>query len=918
MSTLQKNLLLALVYSGVGVVFLNIAHPGFAMPLFPPAGIALAALILFGIRLWPGVLLGSLLLEIMETLYLGVPQGWWGLFGIVPVQLGQALAGYGLTRRWTDFRGRHMLRLTLLIAPLCCLCGVVPAMWILHASGLIAPAELWTSGLLWWLGDVLGILLFMPLMFIFFGQPRDYWRPLLVSVALPVGVTLALLIIAFVYVLNEEHNLLKARFERDTQQMAATLNRYLANEEEMLFALGRLMRLLPELSDRDWQAAVRAWMARHPGARGFAWAPYVRHDERAAFEAKMRRAGHLNFAIRDAKGNPAPKAEAYLPYTHLTSLPAAGERNFLGQDASAWLVARQVWAEGLPRATDGKPLPIRGWEDGAEIVLYHLAPTEKGARNPWLGLVAGTLNANELLASVLPRETEGLEACLVDKDGDVARYLTGARGCETPEWRRGYFFFSYPLTLADRKGALYTRAPYTLRLNRWGWDVWASMVASALMVALLSAFLLTHSHNLQRSHTQTCRRLAQLRAFSERLQEQTEVLLWTQRAFRMGSWEIHADGRFIASDELCALLGFSPGELNSWSSLLARVQPEDREKLQKALEKARATPGAARTSLECRLLPENIEKPEEARVLSFFISNAEGDGDALDERVASRQQGIVQDVTRHRFAIPDVPTPLGGRILPEDNVQEDVLRQGLKQGELLLHYQPLVSSADGRVVGCEALMRWQHPKMGLLLPARFMQTANSSGLIQPLDEWGFAEACRQQARWAAHKLVMAVNVSVLQFSRDDFLASLTRALEQTGADPRYLELEITSGVLMLPSEVLLERCEYLRGLGFGLVLDDFGVGCASMAHLRRLPLTCLKLDHSFVMGLPDDDDDRAITRATLSMAMELGLETSAKGVETTAQLKFLKEQGCPTLQGFLFGKPMGSEQFEHWLGKRQA
>jgi EAL domain-containing protein (putative c-di-GMP-specific phosphodiesterase class I)/CHASE1-domain containing sensor protein len=918
MSLLQKNLLLALIYSGVGVVFLNIVRPGFAMPLFPPAGIALAALILFGVRLWPGVLLGILSLEIVEILQLGVPPGWWGLLGVVPVEFGEILFGYWLTHRLTGFRVRHMLRFTLLITPLCCLCSAVPAMWVLRAAGLVAPDALWSSGLIWWLGDVLGILLVAPIMFVFFGRPRDYWRPLRVSVALPISVALVLLIVIFMYVLGEEQSQIKARFEHDSQQMTATLNRHLANEEEMLLALGRLMRLQPDLSDQDWQDVVQSWMARHPGAQNFAWAPYVRHDERAAFEARMRRAGYANFVIRDANGKPAPKAEAYLPYIHLTPPPAKEEGDLLGQDISAWLSARRAWEDGSPHAMEGERLPNRSQERDTEVVLYHLVQAEEGGRNKWQGLVAGTLDANALLASALPKGAEGLEACIVEENNDASRYLAGAKDCEKPEWRRGHFFLSYPLAFVDRKGKLYTRASYALRLNRWGWNVWVSMTACALMVALLTIFLLTHSDNLQRSHAQTRRRLAQLRAFNKNLQEQTEVLLWPQRAFQMGSWEMRADGRFIASDELCVLLGFAPGELKSWPDLLARVQPEDREKLQKALEKARTGSGAGKISLDCRRLSENAEKPEEARVLSFFISNVEADDEAQNENVAAHQQGIVQDVTTRRFSALDTPIQHDDRVFLEDSMLENALRQGLERGELLLHYQPLVSSADGRVVGCEALVRWRHPEMGLLLPARFMHTANDSGLILPLGEWVFAEACRQQACWAARKLTVAINVSVLQFCHDDFLGSLTRSLEQTGADPRYLELEITGSTLMLPGEILLERCESLRNLGCGLVLDDFGVGYANMAHLRRLLLTRLKLDRSFVMGLPDDDDDRAITKATLAMATELGLEVSAKGVETTAQLKFLKEQGYPTLQGFLFGKPMEAMQFETWLGKRQG
>ena len=926
-SDLYKNLLLALIFSGVGIAFLGLARPGFAMPLFPSIGIALAALILFGARLWWGVLLGSFLLEVVMIWTLDVSSGWWGLLSIAPIQLFQAWVGYWLTRRLTGFQVRYMSRFALLITPVCCLCGALPAMWVLNLSGIVPTDEIWLSGLVWWLGDVLGILLVAPPMFVFFGKPRDYWQPLRVSVGLPIFVTLVLLFIAFMYVLGEERNRIQARFERDSQQMAATLIRHLANKEEMLFMMKDLLRLRPDLSEQMWQSILQTWMARHPGAENFAWIPYVRHDERAAFEEKMRRAGYANFTIHDADGRPAPIAEYYLPFAYLMPPPQReleGERGRQGLDVSdqvrAWLAQR----EGAPSTTEEESL-IYTQKKGVDITLYHLVSAEQSdGQQKWLGLVAEGVNARTLLASVLPAEQEGLEACVVEETGDAPEYLTGAEGCEKPEWQRQHFFQSYPVPLADRKGMLYTRIPAMLRLSRWGLDVWVSMVVCTLMVALLAIFLLTHLSRLRLGQVQANRRLEQLGAFSERLRQQTEMLLLPQRAFQMGSWEMRADGYFIASNELCALLGFAPGKLDTWEKLLARIEPEDREKLQKALDNARATSG--RASLDCRVLPTDA-KAQANRVLSFFISSiAEADADAettmpgiLDAPRGQRQLGVAQDVTARRVFALDEPDrrPEQGLLLA-DSLLENALRQALERGELRLHYQPMVSSADGRAVGCEALARWQHPEMGLLLPARFMPTAKDSGLILALDEWSFATACRQQVAWSARKLTIAVNISAQHFYRDDFLKILTHTLEQTGADPRYLELEMTGSILMLSGEVLLERCHFLRELGFGLVLDNFGLGYSSMTHVRRLHISRLKLDRSFVNALPDDADSCAIAKAALAMAPELGLEVSAKGVETTAQLKFLKEQGYPTLQGFLFGKAMDATQFEHWLMKRQG
>jgi diguanylate cyclase (GGDEF)-like protein/PAS domain S-box-containing protein len=230
------------------------------------------------------------------------------------------------------------------------------------------------------------------------------------------------------------------------------------------------------------------------------------------------------------------------------------------------------------------------------------------------------------------------------------------------------------------------------------------------------------------------------------------------------------------------------------------------------------------------------------------------------------------------------------------------LRRALEDGELRLHWQPVVAlCADGdRCVGAEALVRWQHPERGLLAPAAFIAVAEDSGLIAPLGAWVLEQACRQALAWGGERSV-SVNISPRQLSHSDVPALLERALAQTGLEPGLLELEITENVLMEQSTLATLR--RLKALGVRLVLDDFGTGWSSLAYLKRFPLDGLKIDREFVAGLGSSAEDTAIVSAVLSMATALELDVIAEGVETDAQLAWLRTRGCRFAQGYLLGRP---------------
>ncbi|MDD5031091.1 MAG: EAL domain-containing protein, partial [Rhodoferax sp.] len=244
------------------------------------------------------------------------------------------------------------------------------------------------------------------------------------------------------------------------------------------------------------------------------------------------------------------------------------------------------------------------------------------------------------------------------------------------------------------------------------------------------------------------------------------------------------------------------------------------------------------------------------------------------------------------------------------------LREAVQEGQFLLYYQPQVDAA-GRITGSEALVRWQHPRRGMVSPADFIPLAEATGLILPIGLWVLEAACTQLAAWAAlpamAHLTVAVNVSARQFRHPDFVDQVLAALDSTGADPSKLKLELTESLLLDNVQDIIEKMTALKTKGIGFSLDDFGTGYSSLAYLKRLPLDQLKIDQSFVRDALTDPNDAIIARTIVALAHSMGLAVIAEGVETLAQQEFLAASGCHAYQGYLFGRPMPAAQFEAHL-----
>ncbi|MFZ3219315.1 MAG: EAL domain-containing protein [Rhodoferax sp.] len=242
---------------------------------------------------------------------------------------------------------------------------------------------------------------------------------------------------------------------------------------------------------------------------------------------------------------------------------------------------------------------------------------------------------------------------------------------------------------------------------------------------------------------------------------------------------------------------------------------------------------------------------------------------------------------------------------------ETDLRQGLLRNEFRLYYQPVVDERS-RVTGVEALLRWQHPRRGLVAPGEFIPVAEQSGLILPLGEWVLKEACAQLVAWstqpATRNLSMAVNVSARQFRHPEFSSQILTLLRLSGANPYRLKLELTESLLLSDFDDAIVKMSELRSIGVGFSLDDFGTGYSSLSYLKRLPLDQLKIDQSFVRDVLTDPNDAAIARTILNLAQSLDLGAVAEGVETAGQRDFLLRNGCKAFQGFFFGRPVPIEQ----------
>jgi diguanylate cyclase (GGDEF)-like protein/PAS domain S-box-containing protein len=322
--------------------------------------------------------------------------------------------------------------------------------------------------------------------------------------------------------------------------------------------------------------------------------------------------------------------------------------------------------------------------------------------------------------------------------------------------------------------------------------------------------------------------------------------------------------------------------------------------------------------LEAVAQPYQIETFELTVTLSIGIALYPGDGG--DFEVLSKCADAAMYRAKHdgRNTYRFFTMEMQARSAHNLHMEND-LRRALARKQLLLHYQPQISLRDGRIVGVEALLRWQHPELGMIAPADFIPLAEESGQILPIGEWALRSAARQMKAWmdaGLAPMVMAVNLSAVQFRHPHLPELVTQILDEEKLAPQHLELELTEGVAMEDAPAAIAVMDRLHGRGIRMSIDDFGTGYSSLSYLKRFKVYKLKIDQSFVRDIGEDPEDRAIVVAIISLAKGLGLKTIAEGVETEAQLAFLREHGCDEVQGYYFSQPKPADAFEAFVRAR--
>ncbi|AXP05006.1 MULTISPECIES: EAL domain-containing protein [Pseudomonas] len=330
---------------------------------------------------------------------------------------------------------------------------------------------------------------------------------------------------------------------------------------------------------------------------------------------------------------------------------------------------------------------------------------------------------------------------------------------------------------------------------------------------------------------------------------------------------------------------------------------------------AQQTKGVAEKLLAAISTPQPIDGHDLSVTASLGISVYPTDGFdavALIKKAETAMRNVKETGPNdYRFFTEDM-----NRRARQQQTIESGLRLGLQRKEFVLHYQPKLDLKSGKVVGVEALVRWNRPDHGLVYPSDFIPVAEDSGLIVPLSQWVLQEACQQACRWQAQgmrPLYLSVNISAIDFRQRGFVDGIARTLKETGLDPTQLELEITESVLMQNVDTTVAILKAIKQLGIRLAIDDFGTGYSSLSYLQKFPVDVLKIDQSFVGDLSIDSNDAKLVSTIISLGKSLNLHIIAEGVETLEQLEFLKKHQCEEVQGYYFSKAVEPQAFADWM-----
>ncbi|MCG6658923.1 EAL domain-containing protein [Halomonas campisalis] len=925
----------------MGVV---VSHSGLHSQIIPfwlPAGVALAAGRHFGYRILPGAGLGSLLFN------LGMPTQW--SFALTPelffsallIAVGvtlQAAAGTYLLKRLGDpvsLRGDIRLGRFILLAGfgstlISASIGVTSLWWLTQPTGGMSLAHDWLT---WWLGDSFGVILMAPLCLALLTPPHQRRSPGLhrrLVVLLAGGLT-AILVTNQAYLFQLERQLANG-FQRDMAVLQANLNHLY---QQNLADLGRLEREFTQqqgMSPDAFRAVTSDIFADNPAVLAYSWDPIVAAEEREAFERRTQALlDWPAFAVYGESPEPDDPLVVVQYVEPFAANTAALGFNLLSEpDRRRWVI--QAQETGRPVATEILNLTQAPDEPGALILqpVYLNPDAQNGGlldRDKQLvGFMAGVFTIQRMVeAAIAMSGLEHVALTLKEADETFYRHLPES-DMDSGELYRAGFAFDF----AQQRWQVEMSAGHAYRATSSENSSLEFQMLLVLVGALASGVILgmygredslarrvaeqTHSLRHQAHHDPLTGLPNRLRLEQEMtaLLEQPEHPPFALLFMDLDRFKLINDslGHMTGDQLLIELTRRWQAALPEESELfrlggdefvlLQRLTPdavpeETAERLLDETRKAISVDGLhlqITASMGLALCPQHgIEHHTLLRNADTALHNAK----SLGKNRVLRYQHSQTDATQQHFSL------------------EQDLRLAIGTDQLLLHFQAQYTLADRTLDGVEALLRWDHPRRGMVSPGEFIPLAEETQLIVPIGWQVIEMACRQIAAWDAEALripYVAVNISPLQLLQSDFVDCLNRQVDAAGVSRRRLELEITETLLHLDPDFAFQQLKALRHAGYRLALDDFGTGYSSFNRLKKMPLDRIKIDRCFVKDIGRNPKDEAIICSIIDLGHRLEMSVLAEGVETWEQFHYLAAAGCDSMQGFLLARPSTSPPLE--------
>ena len=919
--------LAALFAAGVGI------HEQI-MPFWVPAGIALAALLRFGVQYVPGVVLGNLAFNIFivtswQTFITGQ-----NLLAATAVGSGagiQAVFAAWLIERW-KIHPLHPQKdggaalFVLVAGPLCSLInatiGTCAITFINHVGG---SEGFWSDWANFWLGDSFGAIVVTPLLLALLPNKKDSAKTRQKQL---VGAFLGLIVLVVLVnhlFISRLHQQLENLFKRDAQLVSTELNNTIQRNISDLTTLDRMVDS-PRWPNMAWFShQVEMLRQEEPSVRAFSWNPVVSHDRLSQFElatSQMLQREYHVFGDSPADETMLVPVQMVAPLDN--NAAALGFNLLSTQDRRDWVYTAQ--REGRPVATS--ILSLKQAPDEAGLLILHpvsrLVKQEDLLDNQreLIGFMVGVLTVPQLLEQAMKRvNISDIEVRLYEGDASKPFFSNFSREED----------FAGPTSQFDIQVAQHTwrmeAVPgpdyYAQQPSNTSLDMQILLVISAAVTTVLLLSVNNREQLLVAEVSSQTRSLAYQARHDELTGLPNRVALVEVAEKRLAEPNPEFSILFIDLDRFKTIndsLGHQVGDelLRQLSQALSKNMRDDCELFRTGgdefilvvsgdAERARAE--ADRLLVTCAL-PLDVSGYTLQLTASIGISLYPEHGTSLDALVKHADSAMykAKEAGKNQFAY--YTEALTDAAVRNFELEQE-LRRAIHTDELVLFYQPQFDLETLSLVGAEALVRWQHPERGLLAPGHFIPLAEETQLIVPLG-WKVIElACAQMKAWQQQQVIMpyvAVNISPPQLMQADFVEKLNRLVDQSGVARERIELEITETAIMRDPKYVMSQLDVLSQAGYRLALDDFGTGYSSLNRLKGMPLDRLKIDQSFTRDIGRSPKDEAIIITIIALGRSLGMEVLAEGVEEHEQQLFLSDHGCNSVQGYLYGRPVPAEQ----------